>query len=182
MTMRGVIQYRGSPDMKLKELRPAIKRANFRVIHRWHRQFMLIHFTERAKRRYKYQARSGEALPEFTVNPDTGRTVRSRKYHWIKKRRKGHTKPLVWSGDARRYARRQIKVTGTAKRATGTMKLPGYFYKYRKGPTTEGRPPIDKADELTRTILTEIRQLAKEHKKLVVGQLNRVRRRRTVRV
>ena len=172
--IRGVIQYTRSPSDVSKELRGAVKQANARVARRWHDKWMPQHFTQKAGRRYDYQPRQGQMQPGM-IPRSRGGMKPNPAYYWTKKRKKGHTRPLVWSGDAERKARRMVKISATAKRATAAMKMPGYFYAYRKDLSQP-----DKSAELTRVVRGEVRDLAKNHHKLVTGQLNRFRKRRTV--
>lgn len=136
MGVRGHITYEKPPDVTLKELRPAVKEALQRTVLEWWRRYMPGHFRNEAKGKYSYQPRTAA-------------------YEKRKARQKGHRRPLVWSGLAERQAKRYAKTSGTSKRATLSMDLPGYFYKYLK----TGKQ-VDKNRELTETTEREAQELA----------------------
>lgn len=73
-----------------------------------HHRFMPKHFTVAGGREYGYKPRKGEGL--------TGRDF-WRSYTGRKKKQKGHTRPLTWSGASETLARIR-DVRAVAKRAT----------------------------------------------------------------
>ena len=179
MTVRGVIQYTRSPRATAQAMTRAVKAANKAAVEHWWEEFMPLHFTKKAARRYGYKPRAGQNEPPVLTTGIAGQPARTRpnpSYFWRKRREVGHTIPLVYSGESMRKARRTIRVTGTAKKATGVMKLPRYFYAYRKD---VDQP--DKASELTRVILREVQKLGQVHRKSVTDQLRRFRKSETTR-
>lgn len=80
----------------------------------WHANFLPIHFTKRASRRYGYEYREGEA----TLKPGS--------YSWMKLHRKtiagvkaiGEVKPFVWSGRSRASATSTRKFEAVAPNYT----------------------------------------------------------------
>ena len=174
MPYRGVIQYRGSPRAKAAALKKAVKSANASVVSSWHGRIMPGHFTNRARRMYRYKARAGEDQGPM-VPGRNGRMARNRSYSWRKRSKKGHNLPLVWSGQSRTRARQMLRISSTSKTATGRFSLDKYFYAFKPG-----QP--DKGDELTRVTLGETNKLARLHERLVTRKLNAVRTAETKRV
>lgn len=192
MAVRGVIQYRGAPHQKMRGFKSAVKAANIDAVEEWHEEYLPVHFTSSAPRKYRYAKRVGEGEPETRVSRYTipgnfrvRHSARNNAYYWRKKRQKGHTLPLVWSGRSKREMIRRIRVTGTSKSASGTMYPPRYFYMYQKPGVyrVKGgdgkrerviyRQPIDKADEATRITREEARSLASVHRVSLTSRLNK---------
>lgn len=160
MAVRGVIQYRGAPHQKMRGFSRAVKAANIDSVEVWHEDVLPLHFTASASRKYRYQPRRGEG--------GRGGNKWHRTYTGRKQRYKGHTLPLVWSGQSRREMIRRIRITGTSKSVAGTMYPPRYFWMYRK----DLKQP-DKADEATRITREEARHLASVHRKSLTDGLNK---------
>jgi len=150
MPVRGTITYVGSPEATLAELRRAVKPALQDAVKEWHHKFLRRHFFESATTRYGYKARSA-------------------KYEQRKQRRKGHTRPLVWSGDMRRMLLRSITLSGTSKRARGKLMGPKYLYQYHKN-----RDEVHKADEITAVTTDEVTGLAHLVDKNITARLNAI--------
>ncbi len=104
----------------------------------WHKQFLPMHFTEAASQRYHY-------------------ADRTRKYEERKARVKGHSRPLVWSGDAERQVRRAIALTSTATRASAKGRLYGPRHLFIRNPIE-----VDKTDEITQRIDAEEHAMTEE--------------------
>ena len=81
------------------------------------------HFTAAGARKYGYRART-------------------RKYRERKKREKGHSRPLVWSGESRERSSRS-RITGTASRVRMFVNAPNLNLRPKGG-------RIDMLDEVTR--------------------------------
>lgn len=137
---------------------------------RWRREYLPIHFTKRATRRYGYTPRGGQ--------PGSGRAFR-KSYSWHKLKRGqngqgvkaiGEVKPLVWSGESRGRARHQsrIKATATSSKAKAVVTIPA--------PALNFRGPGSKADmlkEIRTVIPEETRALATTFVRAVDGRLSR---------
>jgi hypothetical protein len=153
MPLRGHIQYVNSPRSMKKELRPAVKSELQETISFWHSRYLREHFKTSAVSKYRYDKRSAN-------------------YQKRKARVKGHQKPLVWSGELEKKSKRAIRLGGTSKRATGTMDVPPYTYKYHAN-----QP--HKAAELTAVTDKEIRNMAGYMQAKLVRKLNRLKTKET---
>jgi hypothetical protein len=151
----------------------------------WHRRFRPLHFTEQASRRYGYTPRQGSGQPPIIYR--NGRPVRNNAYIWRKKRLKGHTKPLVWSGDSEASAR-SARFGGRLEGGTrfvgsARMDMPTYFFQHPYN--AKSGKFIDKPKELTTVrddemaVLQEafrrefLRELG-QYQRQLPGQLTRV--------
>jgi len=150
MAVTGRIEMTGSPRQLAKARRGAVKHANIETVVYWHRRFMPSHFQTGAQQRYGYRARTKAYLRR-------------------KRRLKGHTRPLVYSGRTERVAKRSIRVSGTSKRATGRINAPALNYRQLQ-------------DELIRTIARERKSMEQVHERLITKRLNRVQTRTVRRV
>ena len=150
-----VLTFVGSPEATRKEMRKAVKPELAETLVEWHEKFLPVHFTVRGHFAYRYQ-------------------MRDARYVKIKRRKLGHNRPLVWSGRMERMLTRMLRISGTAKRATGRMTGPKYLYQYRKD---LGQP--DKHDEVTRTTPGELLKLAKSFDERITSRLNGVTTRET---
>jgi len=157
MSFRATLTYVGSPEATLRELRRAAKPEIAALITYWHDKYTAGHFEPEAVQKYKYKRRS-------------------KKY---KKRKppRFRDNPLMYSGNARRMILRSIKVTSTSKGGKGVMQAPDYFYAYHKDYTQP-----DKADEVARTIVQEVRDMAERLDAKITARLNNVKTRETIRV
>jgi hypothetical protein len=153
-----LVRLRGMyPEAAMKELRPAAKKANFETILFWHRTYLPKHFKANAAAVYKYEPR------DFI-------------YNRLKRKRHGHTKPLVWSGDGSAAAMRQIRPAGTSKRARGLM--PGTQVFNFGG--RANMPPM--REEVTRTRANERRKMAQVHGQVVQQTLQKLHFSKTRRI
>jgi hypothetical protein len=135
--MRATIQYRQWRLLKPENFREhALKPSLTEVVQDWHLKTLPLHFRRKAISDYGYKPRN-------------------QKYEGKKQKLKGHTDPLVFSGTARRQALASIKISGTARRARGTLNVPSYIYKYHK------ETQVDKAAEMTATNQREALEMAK---------------------
>jgi len=148
--IRARIQYRGGPREVAKEFTAIRKRELALVAQRWHREILPHHFTTTAMARYGYQPRD-------------------KWYSILKAKKKGHTRPLEWSGALKGMVTRMARISGTGKSARASLTGPRYLYAYRKA---EGQP--DKAAELTATTLQEAQSLGRQFRHRVARQLNAV--------
>ena len=110
----------------------------------WHTEFRPIHFTKRAASRYRYTPRAGQRAPR-------GSKAYQRSYTARKQREKGHTLPLVYTGQSRRLAQlRDIRATSKG----GRVKIHARGLR-RRHPKSR----INMAKEMTRLIPTEKRAM-----------------------
>jgi hypothetical protein len=160
VSVRGVIKYDRYPKLDRELVNGAFAEGNAAAVEHWHDEFVELHFEESATRRYGYQKRSGSGEPpRITIRPrkDGGavRTIPNPKYLWRKKREKGHTRPLVYSG-ASELAAKTIAITSTPRRGVGALvSMPKHFYQYRK----DLNQP-NKRDELLTILDSEIIDMA----------------------
>ena len=155
MPIKTIITEKGSPRQHAKELRRARKIAYAEAAEYWHRRLLPKHFTTGAEERYGYQPRTEG-------------------YKYRKARAKGHTRPLVWSGETRRMVMRSASISTTAKGATVKMRGPKYLYAYHKN-----RWEPHKAEELTFTTKGEIHRMGQLVDRKVTRHLNALRAVRT---
>lgn len=156
MAVRGTIVYRRSPGRVRKGFAKAVKEANKEVVRHWHKKMLPEHFKATALSRYE---------------PYQKRTDRYRKR---KVAVKGLRKPLVWEGDLKRNALRQIRVSGTSKRVRGRM--PGT--QVANFGSRPNMPPM--RDEMTAVNEREVEKLSRLHARLDEQRLARIREHRTV--
>lgn len=187
--MRGSITYISPPDVKAKELRHAVKAGLEFCVLFWHRRIMPGHFTKAGGKKYGYQKRRGEDEPAWVPGKKgivlaggktkygKQRMVQNRKYFHRKLREKGHSDPLIWSGNSETLAKRSVRLVSNSKRAAAVMNLPKYFYQYRKD---LGTP--NKAAELTTVTQDEVNKLSKLNDLFITRRLsgNRERSRVTI--
>lgn len=148
------------------------------MLKHWHAAYVPGHFQLSANKRYGYQARVGDDEPPKIPRQDGQPGARNNPhYSWVKRRTKGHNRPLVFTGASERIAtspgnfvvRRQ-----SSNRTRGVfVGLPTSFYKYHKGGVYWRRhmhggmqaivlkPQPDKAAELTRVIPSELEDMAR---------------------
>ncbi len=121
----------------------------------FHRKFMHIRFTERAKRLLRY-------------------TPRKRSYQAAKRRSKGHNDPLVWTGESRGIARlRDVRATSKRTRVKVHAKKLNFRH-----PNSQ----INMADEVTRVADSEFRYLTEHMAKEVEANLGKYRKQTTTKV
>jgi len=155
MPFRTSITYTADPAEHTRQFGKIVKEVFKESVELWHRKMFPRHFTVRGARKYGFQDR-------------TKRYVRR------KRRKKGHNKPWVWSGTLRRVATRRIKITGTAKGATG--RISGKRFKNLRA----SYPDVEK--ELTITAPDEAQKLAQFVERESARRLKAVRKKRTRRL
>ena len=122
---RFVVHYQGFvPDMP-KRVYNDVQREAFRGMGvKWHRDYLMTHFTHAGATEYGYRPRQGDR------QSPTDRSFR-RTYTGRKLRRYGHTYPLVLTGLSRAQARtRDVRATRTGVRVV--LHMPPYFSFYRR--------------------------------------------------
>ncbi len=146
MISKIVIKYKGAvPDSRVFSVRAMneVKRKAWLKVGRyWHEHFREKHFTHEGAAEYHYTPRSGE---------QSGLSTKQffRSYTGRKQRYKGHTLPLVWSGDPGLRAMSRIAsitATATSTRSGCRIALPQANKANFKNPYSQ----IDMRDELTR--------------------------------
>lgn len=144
-----------SPRGMAKAFQAAKREALSAVGRTWHDEFLPIHFTDAAQRRYHYADRS---------------------WRYVKRKRriKGHATPLVWSGTLRDAVQRAYQITSTQHsvkvRMTGPQWLAGYTAfrgRYGTGP--------DKAKEIKTVLKYELATMGKAAKSVYLDAMNRAR-------
>ena len=135
MANRAHIQYKGDPRTLKKHLRPVVKEALQEAVEEWHDDVLPSHFKPSARTRYKYRPRS-------------------LKYKNRKQRQRFHDNPLEFTGEMKRKAVRQARITGSSKSARATMNVPWYATKNFRGKDTY-------ADEMTAVTPSEANKMAK---------------------
>ena len=144
------IEYTSPPDVLKKHLRPVVKEVLKETVDFWHTQILPGHFTRRGERKYRYRRRTREYMDR-------------------KKARRGHNRPLEFTGDLKRAALRQARISGTSRSARVTMYgLPWYATKgFGKNQTY--------ADEMTAVTLAESNMMAKDVSQNITARLNKIR-------
>jgi hypothetical protein len=140
------------------------KAATMDTVSFWHKKYLPGHFELSANAKYDYQPRAGDGEPPLLPGVQVGKgnvAIRKRqmnwKYSWMKRRKKGHNRPLVFTGASEQAAEQSIRVSSRKVaaeeviRGQGVMDLPKYFYQYRK----DLNQP-NKVDELLRTTADEV--------------------------
>lgn len=129
----------------------------------WHERFREKHFTNAASSEYGYHPRQGER----------GRPSKkfSSSYTGRKLREKGHTRPLVYTGESERRTR-QLDVRATAKRGEARVRVvlhaPALNFRYAGS-------PIDMRDEVTTVSQREADAIAEETAKFLKYRYRLVR-------
>ena len=109
---------RGVSALKKKEVNDILKEGFYLMGRRWRQLYLPLHFGDRATQRYRYTLRSGA---RFAHNPKRyHRTYSGRKVKFL-----GHNRPLEFSGEGKRQAMTQEKITAT--RRSVKIKLPPKF-------------------------------------------------------
>jgi len=151
--IRGMVIIEGSPRGMVKQFRRLVKEGLINLVSNfWHQQVLPGHFKPEAKRKYKY-------------------APRDLKYTRRKAKRKPMAGPLEFSGRSKRMLTRTIRVSGTAKKATGAMQAPRYFWM-----TPKNHP--DKPAEVTAVTKRETLTMAKMLNSRVTKRLNTLKDRR----
>lgn len=153
--LRGVMIIEGSPKKMVKEFRSIVKEEMKGLIEDWHEDTLPEHFKRSAGRRYKY-------------NP------RSIKYTRYKRKKRPMAGPLEFSGKSRRQLERSIRITGSTKKASGTMQAPRYFWMRPAGHPKKG-------EEVTSVTKKETLTMAKTLNERVTKRLNKIKDKQVIR-
>jgi hypothetical protein len=155
--IRGVVIIEGSPEGMAKEFGQLVRKGLFELVENWHKRILPHHFEPAAERRYLYAPR----------------TI---KYLRYKAKRRPMAGPLEFSGQSKKELTQMIRVSGTAKRATGAMSAPRYFW---MRPAGSNHP--DMSEEATTVTLDETNAMAQRLNERVTAQLNLLKDRKIYR-
>lgn len=136
----------GIESLSKSAMNAALKAAWYAVGKRWRRQFLPLHFTNKAERRYNY-------------------TPRAWNYERNKLRFLHHTRPLEFSGEGRKLATYQENIHVT--RYGVIVRLPRKFNLRHK------KSPVRMADEIRATRPEELEDLAKHFIKVLEHEFRR---------
>lgn len=100
--------------LKKKKLKPLVKQTLKEMMERWHEKMLPRHFKEGAAAKYKYQMRTLKWRIRKTQEACRGIHPEARL-------------PLVYSGELRRQVLGSVRITYSAKRATGYLTGPAYM-------------------------------------------------------
>jgi hypothetical protein len=147
-----------------------VRREGYRAIAvMWHRDMRPDHFQPSAKQKYSYKPRAGEPGNPRYIRLKTGQKIRDDRKHYTarKLRMKGHTRPLVFTGQSEALSRiRDIRVTSKGSRVV--LHTPGLNRRNKYS-------QINMREELTRITEGEARLLAKEYERATARNFKRVR-------
>ena len=130
--------------LKKRQVNNAVKAAIATMAEQWHAKFLPLHFDESAYERYGYTRRKGSGMAP-------GQKGYASSYVGRKRKRIGHNRPLVYSGEGRSMALASPKIRGTSKEAR--VVLPSKFnFRHPKS-------QISMRDEITRILPEESRVL-----------------------
>lgn len=139
------------------------------VGHWWHETIRPKHFTAEGKAEYQYAPRSGE-------RSGSGGKAFWRSYTGRKLRSKGHTLPLVFTGELRaRSAVARIQTFATSSGAGVRIFLP----QAQKANFRNKHSSIDMRDELTRVSLREADEAARRYDEAMERRLRAIQESQT---
>lgn len=159
-----LVQYSGAtPDHMTKRNVNRLKRFAWQELGEWfHKHLMPKRFTQEGARELDYSPRAGEQL-------GLDRKAFWRSYTGRKLRQKGHTKPLVFSGESEALATRirDIRATGKGARVINHARKLNFHSR---------RMSMRMNEEVTRISPREAEQLRHEFNKMLGTQFRSVRR------
>lgn len=134
----------GAAGIKPREAKRIVRRANKSVPINWIGTYLPRHFGNQATRRYRYTPRAGER--------GSGRRFKG-SYTDHKLKTYGHTRPLEYTGQARRGTETNNRASSTVNRATAHLPgARGLNRRYRGS-------KINMVEELTRVLEEENQEL-----------------------
>lgn len=153
----------GSENLSARVLNQIKREAWEEAGHYWHAHLRPKHFTKAGAREYGYAPRKGE-------EGGTGKRF-WRSYTGRKQRQKGHTLPLVWSGELRELSKiYKLQATATSTRSRLRVILPAAQKANWRNPYSR----IDMAGELTRVSDAEAVELVGVFDRFLAGGLEEV--------
>lgn len=149
--MSTIVSFNGAPSQKIREIRSDSKGAMVSVLKFWWINFFPRRFQQGAAERYKF-------------------TRRTEAYRKRKRRKFGHTKPLVYTGRMERELKRSYRImVNSSNRGRIIMQGPRYLYvNYNR----KSSKPIRKREELVKLLKQELIQLGKVMQKSMLRRLN----------
>jgi len=158
MLLHVAIETIGGPEDKKRELNRATSLGLKVALEDWHRTTLLDHFKTGAGRRYGYQKR--------------------KKGYMIQKgKKKGHQRPLVWSGSLRAELMRAIQVTALKSSSGASGKMWGRALRL------SGRKNMpDMKSEVKAVVQKEIDRMAVIARRVASKYLNSIQTRRRKKV
>jgi hypothetical protein len=158
LMIHGQIVSVGGPRAVARQFNPIVKEEMLKAAEVWWRRMLPKHFKVSAVSEYGYKKRT--------------------KAHMMRKsRRKGHQRPMEFSGDLKRMVTRQAKITGTRTRVAVRLTGPRYLYMNQGNPS---QPNM--AEELRATTDAEARKLIAGAERRVEKRINNLKDRETVTV
>ena len=152
------INVSGFPALSKSQLNREHKATWLSVGKEWRRKFLRGHFTHAGARKYGYALRKGQTSHGGQPIPGS--------YTWTKLKRRGHTRPLEFYGDAKRRALAEEKVSAT--RDGVKIRLPQGFN--RRHP----RSQVRMQDEIRAVLPREAIHLASHWARVFEGRLARI--------
>jgi hypothetical protein len=156
--IKGRMVYIGGPSAMKRGIGKIVKEALQDAGGLWHRRYLPMHFQPGAGNKYKYQPRT-------------------RAYLRHKQKRKGHRRPLEFSGDLKRELTRKAALSGSSKRVRVVMDTGPAWYATRKWVTRTSMP--DMPSEITQTTNAEVKKLARIAEVVTARRLNEIKTRET---
>lgn len=148
--IRGTVVIKGAPKKMKGLFNDFVKAGMQQLVKDWHKDILPGHFEVNARKKYRYAPRTG-------------------KYWRYKKKHLPNSPDLVYTGTLRDMMTRAMAVSGTKKKAKGTMTAPRYAY-MKRNPFAP-----DKMDEATRVTKKEVTAMAKLLHKKVTKRLNLIK-------
>jgi len=154
MKLSVVVTYPEALDQPAKTVNAAASVGLLAAARLWHEKFLPMHFREGASGRYGYRKRSV-------------------KYMIRKRRRRGHSRPLVWTNQMREMLTRERQESALKNKARASIRMRGPRYLRSEGRPSAGQP--DMAREIKTTIGSELQAMAKATHKAATAELNRLK-------
>jgi len=150
---RATLIIEGSPQRMAKSFRGIVKDELGGLIGNWHSETLPGHFRNSAISKYGYAPRA----------------IRYQRY-----KEKKHLGPLVFGGESRRMLMQTIRISGSAKKVTGSMPAPRHFFIRRPA-------SLNKVEEVTAVTQEETLAMAATLQKKTTKKLNNVNDKTVVR-
>lgn len=138
MTLLFQMRIENQVEIPVRRMDSISREAMFNVGAQWNASYKGMHFAPGAAARYSYQPRKES-------------------YNRRKKKRTGHTTPLIYSGRTKSDVMGPIFPRATPRRVRAMLPTQAYI----RIRSMRGHPPM--GDELTRTTLDETEQLSKTY-------------------
>lgn len=156
-----LVERKGWPAMSRRDMRQITRSVMQAIGMYWDESMLPRHFEETAKRRYGYKARG-------------------KKYQAKKRRRRGHTKPLVNTGEMQREITSRAEIRTSARGVRIHLRARALNFAGRAKRRNASYPDMHR--ELTTVIAPEISKLARHGVKQAEREFREMRRSRKRRV